>query len=76
MILIEWYSHNDTNSCCRFLKKNMILGALWFSSEKPTMATFLRPLIDSLNNLYLKGIWIKVAYIAQPSLCDEAVHTL
>lgn len=33
----------------------MILGALWFSDEKPTMTTFLRPLMDAFNDLYKNG---------------------
>lgn len=43
---------------CRFLKKNMILGALWFSPEKPTMSSFLRPLIDAVNDLYVNGEYL------------------
>ena len=37
----------------------MILGALWFSVQKPTMSTFLRPLIDSINDLYTNGKYLK-----------------
>ena len=36
-------------------KKNMILRAIWFSARKPTMSTFLRPLIDSIDDLYTNG---------------------
>ena len=33
----------------------MLLAALWFSSSNPSMSTFLRPLMDSINQLYYKG---------------------
>lgn len=39
----------------RFDKRNMILAALWFSADKPTMTTFMRPLIDLFNDLYQNG---------------------
>ena len=40
---------------CRFQKKYMLLHSLWYSSAKPTMTTFLKPLIDEVNELDLKG---------------------
>ena len=33
----------------------MLLAALWFSDEKPTMTTLLRPLIDEMNSLFRNG---------------------
>ena len=33
----------------------MLLAGLWYSKEKPTMNTFLTPLIDELNDLYENG---------------------
>lgn len=39
----------------RFSKKNMILGGLWCSREKPLMNTFLKPLIDCFNDLFMNG---------------------
>ena len=33
----------------------MLLVALWFSPEKPTMTTLLGPLIEELNLLYSQG---------------------
>ena len=33
----------------------MLLGGLWYGSEKPTMTTFLLPLLKSMNELYSKG---------------------
>ena len=41
---------------CRFSKQHMLLAGLWFDTQKPTMSTFLSPLMISLNDLYLKGI--------------------
>lgn len=38
----------------------MILGGLWFDKEKPTMNLFLKPLVESLNELYHKGWWLLV----------------
>ena len=35
----------------RFKKRNMILAAIWFSASKPTMSTFLRPLMDAINDI-------------------------
>lgn len=32
-------------------KENMILAALWFGNQKPLMATFLRPFLDSMKAL-------------------------
>ena len=39
---------------CRFLK-NMLLAALWFLCEKPPMSTFLRHLMEAMNDLYIQG---------------------
>ena len=33
----------------------MILAGLWFDVDKPTMATFLQPLMQEMNELYEKG---------------------
>jgi hypothetical protein len=33
----------------------MLLAGLWFDTQKPTMSTFLYPLMMSLNRLYLEG---------------------
>ena len=40
----------------RFSRKNMILAALWFSEQKPTMSTYLGPLMEELNDLRINGI--------------------
>ena len=33
----------------------MLLAGLWFDAQKPTMSTFLSPLMTSLNRLYVEG---------------------
>ena len=40
----------------RFSRKNMLLAALWFSEEKPTISTLLGPLMEELNDLLINGI--------------------
>ncbi len=51
-------------SCQNYLKylnfrflKNMLLVGIWYSREKPTMTTFLKPFIDSVNSLLENGIY-------------------
>ena len=34
----------------------MILAALWYAIEDPCVNTYLRPIIDEVNDLYLKGM--------------------
>ena len=36
-------------------KKNRILAGLWFGYEKPYMRTFLRPIVNTLKSLAIKG---------------------
>ena len=43
------------SSVSRYSKKNMLLCGLWYDSEKPTMTTYLYPLMSSLNNLFHQG---------------------
>ena len=42
----------------RFQKKNMILGVVWFSKDKPTMITYLKPLMASINELSYDGMCV------------------
>ena len=42
----------------RFSKKNMILTGLWCSRDKPVMNMYLKPLIESVNELYSKGLFL------------------
>ena len=33
----------------------MLLAGIWFSSDKPTMTTLLRPVTQAVNDLYQRG---------------------
>ena len=46
----------DVSFTYRFAKKNMMLAGIWCSKEQPIMNVFLKPLVDSLNDLYKNGI--------------------
>ena len=50
VLLKHWY-----DILYRFSKQHMLLAGLWFDTHKPTMSTFLYPLMTSLNRLYLEG---------------------
>lgn len=39
----------------RFSRRNIMLAGLWFAKTKPTMTTYIMPLIMSINELYEKG---------------------
>ena len=39
----------------RFSKDNMILAGLWFAREKPTMTTYMYPLMSELEQLAHRG---------------------
>ena len=34
----------------------MILAALWYAVEDPCVNTYMRPVIDEINDLYWKGM--------------------
>jgi hypothetical protein len=53
-----WIVINELPKNQRFLRKNMLLGGMWYSKEKPTMTTFLKPILDEINMLYRKGLEI------------------
>lgn len=38
----------------------MILGGLWYSKDKPTMSTYLRPLVEAINHLYTAGNYVRL----------------
>lgn len=49
----------DCKSCyCRFNKKYMLLCGVWYGKEKPSMLTFLRPVIEQINHLYNEGMYV------------------
>eukprot|EP00731_Ephydatia_muelleri_P006669 Em0003g917a len=37
-------------------KRYTILAGLWYSKQKPTMSTYMKPLVDKLNKLYKDGV--------------------
>ena len=39
----------------RFSKKHLILGGLWFGTDRPNMITLLEPVVQQLNTLYQDG---------------------
>ena len=49
------YDYDQATWMHRFSRRNMLLAGLWYSKEKPTMNTFLLPLIEELNQLYEEG---------------------
>ena len=38
----------------------MLLAGLWYDNEKPTMTTFLYPLMSSVNRLFQQGEQIRL----------------
>ena len=48
------YTHSTTYMI-RFKRKNLLLAGLWFGRSKPTMSTFLKPLMDHLKTLSSRG---------------------
>jgi hypothetical protein len=53
-----WLVINELPPKERFSRKNMILAALWFSEQKPTISTLLGRLIEELNDLYINGLTV------------------
>ena len=49
------YAILEFTCTCRYSKQNMLLGGLWYDVAKPTMTTFLYPLMSCLNQLYNEG---------------------
>ena len=53
LVLIHAY---NVNVCIRrYSKMNMILAGLWYDHEEPAMATFLQPVLESINVFYHEG---------------------
>jgi hypothetical protein len=50
-----WIVINELPKSQRFLRKNMLLAGIWYSKVKPTMTTFLKPIIEEINELYTHG---------------------
>ena len=48
-LIIKFYT-------CRFSKKYLILAGIWFSKDKPTMESYMHPLVEKVNELYYDGM--------------------
>ena len=73
------YTH-CTTYMIRF-KKNLLLAGLWFGRSKPTMSTFLKPLMDHLKTLSSIGTFpiqnlVHVTCIFQVMTCTNLWHML
>ena len=49
------FSSAHNNTLCRFSRNHVVLCGVWYGSDDPDMYTFLRPLVDFLNDHYTKG---------------------
>jgi hypothetical protein len=54
-VLFMYILYHNYNYVFRFLRKNMLLAGVWYSKDKPTMTTFLKPIIEEINELYVHG---------------------
>ena len=48
-------SINELSSTKRFRRGNQVVAGIWFSSQKPLMQTYLRPIVDNLLKLEKEG---------------------
>ena len=53
---VLYFEAHEYELSYRFQKKNMLLFAIWYSVDKPSMTTLLKPLVDDVNDLYLSGM--------------------
>eukprot|EP00731_Ephydatia_muelleri_P035226 Em0106g11a len=51
-----WLEINELPPKMRASKRYTILAGLWYSKQKPTMSTYMKPLVDKLNKLYKDGV--------------------
>lgn len=47
----------------------MLLAGVWYSKDKPTMTTFLKPIVEEINSLYTQGLVISTPDGKQTLLC-------
>ena len=52
---VSFLKFTSFSNLSRYSKQNMLLCGPWYDNEKPTMTTFLYPLMSSLNNSFLQG---------------------
>lgn len=53
-----WLVVNELPPELRFSKSHMLLAGLWYAEEKPTMTSFLRPLVEEISILHKEGILV------------------
>eukprot|EP00731_Ephydatia_muelleri_P011483 Em0006g377a len=53
-----WLVVNELPPYMRYSKKHVMLAGLWFSKDKPTMSTYLMPLMNKFNVLHETGVYI------------------
>ena len=58
-------------------EKNMLLAGIWYSKDKPTMTTFLKPIIEEINELYTHGnITCMIIIIHMHNVCDNIYYMM
>ena len=50
--IINYFLYTYT---CRFSRSNRLFAGIWFGKGKPHFSTFMKPICESINNLYLEG---------------------
>ena len=62
--MLELLCYTSSTFVYRFSKRNMILAGLWLSEDKPMMTSYLRPLMNEMNDLLVKGELLYTHYLA------------
>lgn len=60
---------NELSFVQRTKRENMIFAGLWFGDSKPSMLTFLEPLVKTLNKIEQDGITVQFAKAQAPFTC-------
>lgn len=64
-----YFAINELPLHKRWSSSNIILGGLWFGSQKPNMMTFLQPFNESISYLYSKGVEVLSPDIKKSFIC-------
>ena len=64
-----YFAINELPVHKRWYKHNVILGGLWFGSQKPNMLTFLKPFTESISNLQTNGVEVYSPDISSNFIC-------
>ena len=58
----------------RYSVKNVLLCGIWYCEDKPSMHTYLRPLVDALNQLYRAGAHLMLlTRVLLLKTCDKSI---